>query len=110
MIYFHVSLFLSRTQSVASSSYSLASPTGIYGVLGFQKGKDIVFNESGLLMGKMVSLDMCSAECLSLCYRTLLLKHRHGYALLNTISNKTRHLKCYSCSYIIKRDRITAVL
>ena len=53
--------FLSRTQSAASSSFSLGSHTGIYGVLGFQKGEDIVFSESGLVM-KTVSLDTYSAE------------------------------------------------
>ena len=57
--------FPSRTQWAASSSLSLASHTGIYGVLGFQRGKDIVFSESGL-MTKTVSLDTYSAEYLSL--------------------------------------------
>ena len=59
-------LFLSRTQSEASSSRSLASHTGIYGVLGFPKGKDIVFNENGLIMRRMVSLDTYFAEYPSL--------------------------------------------
>ena len=67
--------FLSRTQSAASSLFSLASLTGIYGVLGFPKGKDIVFIESGLMM-KMVSLDTYSAEYLW--YHHTLLEHRHG--------------------------------
>ena len=73
-------MFLSRIQSVASSSRSLASHTGIYGVLGFQKGKDIVFSESGLMM-KMVSLDTYSAEYLGLLwYHTLpQAEHRHGW-------------------------------
>ena len=66
-------MFLSRTQAVASWSYSLASHIGIYGVLGFQKGKDIVFSERVLSMGKMVSLVTYSAEYLRLRYRTLLL-------------------------------------
>ena len=73
--------FLSRTQWAASSSFSLASHTGIYGVLGFQKGKDIVFSVSGLMM-KAVSLDTYSGEYLGLWYHTLL-EHRHGYALSN---------------------------
>ena len=55
--------FLSRTPSAASSSHSLVSHTGIYGVLGFQNGEDIDFSESGL-MRKMVYLDTYSAEYL----------------------------------------------
>ena len=69
--------YLSLTQSAASSSHFLESHTGIYGVLGFQKGKDIVFSESWLMM-KTVSLDIYSAEYLW--YHTLL-EHRHGYTL-----------------------------
>ena len=103
----HFFTFLSRTLSVASLWYSLASYIGIYGVPGSLKGKDIIFSESGLLMGKMVFLDTYSAEYLGLCYQTLLLKYRHRYALLNT-SFKTRHLKSSSCSYIVRRVRIIA--
>ena len=55
--------YLSRIQSVASSLHSLASHIGIYGVLGFQKGKNIDFSESGL-MRKMVFLDTYSVEYL----------------------------------------------
>ena len=68
--------YLSLTQSAASSSHFLESHTGIYGVLGFQKGKDIVFSESWLMM-KTVSLDMSFAGYLW--YHTLL-EHRRGYA------------------------------
>ena len=63
--------FLSRTQSAASLSPSLVSHIGIYGVLGFQKEKGIFFSVNGLV-GKMVSLDMYSAEYLGLWYHTLL--------------------------------------
>ena len=74
--FIHVSL--SRTQWAASSSPSLASHSGIYGALGFQNGKDIVFSESGLVM-KTESLDTYSAKYLSLWYHTLLEPHtRHG--------------------------------
>jgi hypothetical protein len=54
--------FLSRTPSAASSSHPLVSHTGIYGVLGFQKGENIDFSESGLM--KMIFLDTYSAEYL----------------------------------------------
>ena len=62
VIHYHFT-FLSRTPSAASSSHSLVSHTGIYGVLGFQNGEDIDFSESGL-MRKMVYLDTYSAEYL----------------------------------------------
>ena len=74
--FIHVSL--SRTQWAASSSPSLASHSGIYGALGFQNGKDIVFSESGLVM-ETESLDTYSAKYLSLWFYTLLEPHtRHG--------------------------------
>ena len=68
--------YFSRIQSAASSLHSLASHIGIYGVPGFQKGKNIDFSESGL-MTKMVFLDTYSAEYLvDLWYHTLpLLEH-----------------------------------
>ena len=80
-------MFLSPTQSLVSSPYSLVSHTGIYGVLGFQKGTDTVFIESGS-MRTTVSLDTYSAEYLGLWYdQTLYLSigmDTHGwYALSN---------------------------
>ena len=72
--FFHVSL--SRIQLAAFLLYSLASRTGIYGVLGFRRGKDMAFNESGL-MRKMVFLDTCSAEYLGLWWYHTLLENRH---------------------------------
>ena len=69
---FH-SIFLSRIQSAASSLQSLASHIGIYGVLGFQEGKNIGFSESGWKR-KMAFLGTYSVEyLLDLLYRTLLL-------------------------------------
>ena len=96
--------FLSRTQSAVSSSLSLVSHTGIYGVLGFRKEKDIVFSESGLMM-KTVSLDTYSGEYLW--YHTLL-EHRNcmGTHCQTTSSYKTSHPKCHSFSYVVlKIDR-----
>ena len=74
--WFILPYYFSRIQSAASSLHSLASHIGIYGVPGFQKGKNIDFSESGL-MTKMVFLDTYSAEYLvDLWYHTLpLLEH-----------------------------------
>ena len=78
--------YLSRIQSVASSLHSLASHIGIYGVLGFRKGKSIDFSESGL-MRKMVFLDTYSVEYLvvlvDLWYHILLvLEHTRNVKLV----------------------------